>query len=55
MSAHRMGNVTEGLIFKGLARIDPGFQQSYPQKFWIADKPLKNQGLIVNFEKIDKP
>lgn len=50
-----MGIVTEGLIFKALARITPGFQQSYPQKIWAADKALKNQGLIVNFEKIDKP
>ena len=50
-----MGIVTEGLIFKGLARITPGFQQSYPQKFWMTFKAQKNQALTANFKKIIKP
>lgn len=50
-----MGNLSEGLIFKALTHIGPGFQQSYPQRFWMTLKVQKNQALTVNFEKIDKP
>ena len=50
-----MGNLAEGLIFKAFGPIDPGFQQSYPQKNWMTFKHHENQGLIVNFKKIDKP
>jgi hypothetical protein len=50
-----MGNLAEGLIFKGLRHTPASFQQSYPQKIWTPPKALKNQALTVNFEKIDKP
>jgi len=50
-----MGNLSEGLIFKGLARIGTGFQQSYPQKIWMTLKIQINQSLTNNFEKIGKP
>jgi len=38
-----MCNLLEGLIFKASSASRPGFQQSYPQFFWIAFKVLKNQ------------
>jgi len=55
MPAQQMCISLEGLIFKGWTSATQGFQQSYPQKIWIAFKASKNQALTANFEKIIDP
>jgi hypothetical protein len=40
-----MGNVSKALIFKASARIDEGYQQSYPQIIGITLKAITHQAL----------
>jgi hypothetical protein len=40
-----MGNPAKALIFKASGAAGTGFQQSYPQKRWIALQSLLNQRL----------
>jgi len=49
-----MGILTEGLNLKAWRFATPTFQQSYPQKIWIAFKVHQNQALTSQTEKIAK-
>jgi hypothetical protein len=42
-TAFFVGNPLEGPISRGWQAVRSGYQQSYPQKFGISYKPLKNQ------------
>jgi hypothetical protein len=42
-TAFFMGKPLKGPISRGWRAVHSGYQQSYPQKFGISRKPLKNQ------------
>jgi hypothetical protein len=42
-----MGNPPEARFFKASEHGHPGYQQSYPQKFWISRKSSPNQALAT--------
>jgi hypothetical protein len=46
-----MGNPAKALIFKASGAAGTGFQQSYPQKRWIALQSLLNQRLEAALQR----
>jgi hypothetical protein len=46
-----MGNPAKALIFKASGAARTGFQQSYPQKRWIALQSLLNQRLEAALQR----
>ncbi|MFN9728137.1 MAG: hypothetical protein ACK543_11595 [Acidovorax sp.] len=43
-----VSNPPAARFFKGLEQHHTGYQQSYPQKFWIYQKPPMNQALATD-------